>query len=501
MSFLLGLDIGTSGVKGLLIAADGEIRCTNMENYPLFTPHSGWAEQNPEDWWTATKKCIKGLIQKSKINAGDIKGISFSGQMHSSVFLDKDMEVIRPAILWSDTRTSKQCREIYERAGGLKDLIDFVSNPALEGFTAPKILWLKDNEPANFQKVKLVLLPKDYIRYQLTGEIHTEVSDGAGTLLMDVKEKDWSDLLLKRLGLSREILPPVVDSITVTGKVSINAAQETGLMAGIPVVAGGADNACGAIGSGIIKDGRVMASIGTSGVVVAQTAEPLADSGGKLHLFNHAVPDNWYMMGVMLSAGMSFSWLKEELFANGFDYNQLNIMASEVEPGSEGLIFLPYLYGERTPYADANARGVFFGISGKHQQRHFVRSVMEGVSFGLRDSLELVKNKDVKLRDVRVIGGGARSKVWQQILADIFGHDISLLNVEEGPAFGAAIIAGVGTGVYSSFSEIDQGIVRVTRTISPIEANVRYYNQLYKIYKDLYQSLKKDYKELALLKG
>jgi xylulokinase len=499
MSFLLGLDIGTSGVKGILISADGEIICTNTENYPLFTPHSGWAEQNPEDWWEATKKCLKGIIEKSKIDPGEIKGISFSGQMHSSVFLDKEMKVIRPAILWSDTRTSRQCQEIYERAGGLKNLINYVSNPALEGFTAPKILWLKENEPDNFEKVQLVLLPKDYIRYKLTGEIHTEVSDGAGTLMMDVKEKDWSDPLLEKLGLSREILPPVVDSITVTGEITANVARETGLKAGTPVVAGGADNACGAVGSGIIKEGRVMASIGTSGVVVAQTAEPLADEGGKLHLFNHSVPENWYMMGVMLSAGMSFSWLKEKLFDNKLDYQPLNERAAEVKPGSEGLIFLPYLYGERTPHADANARGVFFGISGKHQQGHFIRSVMEGVSFGLRDSLELIKEKGVKLEGVRVIGGGARSKVWQQILADIFGQEISLLNVEEGPAFGAAIIAGVGTGVYHSFSEIDQGIVRVTRTIAPIEDNVRYYNQAYEIYKDLYRSLKDNYKELAML--
>lgn len=499
MEFLLGLDIGTSGVKGILIRVTGDIECANTVTYPLYTAHPGWAEQNPGDWWEATKRCIKGVIEKSGINPGDIKGISFSGQMHSSVFLDKELEVIRPAILWSDTRTSKQCQEIYAAVGGLKDLIGYVSNPALEGFTAPKILWLKENEPDNYSKLELVLLPKDYIRYKLTAEIHTEVSDGAGTLMMDVKKKDWSDALLAKLDISRQILPPVVDSVTVTGKITSEAAKKTGLQTGTPVVAGGADNACGAVGSGIIKQGRVMASIGTSGVVVAQTAAPLVDKGGKLHLFNHAIPDNWYMMGVMLSAGMSFSWLKENLFANKLDYNHLNKKAAEVGAGSEGLLFLPYLYGERTPHADANARGVFFGISGKHQQAHFIRSVMEGVSFGLRDSLELIKDKGVKISGVRVIGGGARSECWQEILANVFGQEIRLLNVEEGPAFGAAIIAGIGTGIYNSFSEIDGEIVKVTRTITPDEKEVEYYNGLYQIYKGLYKSLKNDFKELAKL--
>src|SRR5690554_787407 len=397
MSLLLGLDIGTSGVKGLLISAEGEIRGSKMETYPLATPRPGWAEQDPEDWWEATKKCLKTLVKESGINPAEIKGISFSGQMHSSVFLDKKMEVIRPAILWSDTRTSPQCQEIYQRVGGLKELIKYVSNPALEGFTAPKILWLKENEPDNFKKLNLVLLPKDYIRYKLSGEIHTEVSDGAGSLLMNVKEKDWSLPLLEKLGLSKDILPPIVDSVAITGKVSASAARETGLTTGIPLVAGGADNACGAVGSGIIKEGRVMASIGTSGVVVAQTGEALADKGGKVHLFNHAVPDNWYMMGVVLSAGMSFSWLKENLFDDRYQYSKLDEMAEAVDPGCEGLFFLPYLFGERTPHADGDARAVFFGISGKHQQRHFIRSVMEGVSFALRDSLELIKEKGVEM--------------------------------------------------------------------------------------------------------
>ena len=500
MSYLLGLDIGTSGIKGLLLTVEGEIIITHMEGYPLSTPESGWAEQNPEDWWEAAKKCISSIITESGINSADIKGISFSGQMHSSVFLDDNMEVIRPAILWSDTRTSKQCQEIYEKAGGLENLISYVSNPALEGFTAPKILWLKENEAENFSRVKLVLLPKDYIRYKLTGEIHMDVSDGAGTLMMDVEKKDWSDQLLKKIGLSRDILPPLVESVVVTGKITPEVARETGLAAGTPVVAGGADNSCGAVGSGIIKKGRVMVSIGTSGVVLAFADQPTADSHGRVHLFNHSRPDSWYMMGVMLSAGMSFSWMKENLFAGSLDYDQLNRLAQEVSPGSEGLIFLPYLYGERTPHADANARGIFFGISGKHEQKHFVRSVMEGVSYGLKDSLELIKDQGVAVEEIRAIGGGAKSKVWQQILADIFGQEINLLNVEEGPAFGAALIAGVGVGEYNSFEEAEDGVIKVVKRITPDIENIKRYNEYYPLFRNIYSSLKGDFASLAKIK-
>lgn len=374
-----------------------------------------------------------------------------------------------------------------------------MSNPALEGFTAPKILWLRENEAENFAKVSLVLLPKDYIRYKLTGEKHMDVSDGAGTLLMDVVKKDWSDALLDKLELSRDILPPLVESTAITGRVTEKAARETGLKAGTPVVAGGADNACGAVGSGIIKEGRVMVSIGTSGVVVAFSRKAVADQKGRIHLFNHSRPDSWYMMGVMLSAGMSFSWLKKSLFANEFDYDRLNEMASDVSPGSEGLIFLPYLYGERTPHADANARGVFFGISGKHEQKHFVRSVMEGVTYGLNDSLELIKEQGVEVNEIRAIGGGARSLVWQQIMADIFGQEISLLNVEEGPAFGAALIAGVGVGTYSNFEEAEEGIIKVVKTIPPRNENIDTYREYYSIYRNLYRSLKGDFADLARL--
>jgi len=479
MGYLLGLDIGTSGVKALLVSPKGKIISSKTVSYSLTTPHSGWAEQSPSDWWEATVKVIRETISSNSINSSQIKGISLSGQMHSSVFLDEKMEVIRPAILWSDTRTSEQCQEIYTKVGGLNQLIHYVSNPALEGFTAPKILWLKENEPENYQKVKHILLAKDYIRYRLTNELFTEVSDAAGTLLFDVIKKRWSAGLLKKLEINPDLLPPVLNSFDLAGKITQSIAEKTGLKFGTPVVAGGADNACGAVGSGIIQEGRGMVSIGSSGVVLAQTNNPQADQEGRIHLFNHTCPDSWYMMGVTLSAGMSYEWLQKNLFNNTLDYIKLDQLAEEISPGSEGLIFLPYLYGERTPHNDAHARGVYFGISGKHDQRHFARAVMEGVTFALKDSLELIKDKDVKIKEIRSIGGGAKSRVWQQILADILDEEINLLNVEEGPAFGAALIAGVGVGVYSSFAEAVNRVIKVRKTIVPRIQNTERYNQYY----------------------
>ncbi len=499
MSYLLGLDIGTSGVKALLISVEGKIISSKTVSYPLATPHSGWAEQSPDDWWEATVKVIKETVSNHPIHSNQIKGISLSGQMHSSVFLDEKMEVIRPAILWSDTRTSKQCKEIYAKAGGLDQLIRYVSNPALEGFTAPKILWLKENEPENYKKVKHILLPKDYIRYKLTDELFTEVSDAAGTLLFDVIKKKWSTDLLEKLEIDQNLLPPVLNSFDLAGKITKPIAEKTDLKFGTSIVAGGADNACGAVGSGIIEEGRVMISIGSSGVVLAQTNNPQADQKGRIHLFNHACPDSWYMMGVMLSAGISYEWLRKKLFNRSLDYKKLDQLAGEIEPGSEGLIFLPYLYGERTPHNDADARGIYFGISGKHDQRHFARSVLEGVAFALKDSLELMKDKGVKIKEIKATGGGAKSRIWQQILADILGEEINLLNAEEGPAFGAALIAGVGVGVYSSFAEAVNRIIKVKKTILPRIQNTERYNHCYQLYKKLYYSLKEDFKELKNL--
>ncbi|MGM0420858.1 MAG: xylulokinase, partial [Bacillota bacterium] len=437
MAYLVGLDIGTSGVKGLLVSEAGEVVESTSSTYEVENPQAGWAEQDPEDWWQATVEVLNGLQQAAAEKAEKIAGISFSGQMHSSVFLDEKDQVIRPAILWSDTRTSRECKEIEDLVGGRENLIELTGNKALEGFTAPKILWLKNNEPANYDKVRTLLLPKDYIRFRLTGEKGMDYSDAAGTLLLDVQGKRWHPEVLEKLKIDQNILPPLLESVEVAGGLTEEVERLTGIPAGTPVVAGGADNACGAVGSGMVVEGRVMVSIGSSGVVLAPAADYQGDPEGRLHLFNHAVPDSFYYMGVMLAAGQSLSWLKNKVLPEDWDYEKLNARAGEVEAGSESLIFLPYLYGERTPHADADARGVFLGLSTRHGRAHLARSVMEGVTFGLKDSLELIKARGVEIKRVRAIGGGARSRVWQQIIADIFDTPVDLLAVEEGPAYGA----------------------------------------------------------------
>ncbi len=493
MSYLMGIDIGTSNVKIIVISAEGELVAIETSSYPLYSPQPGWSEQNPTDWWNSTKEALKAIIEKNDINSDEIKGISLSGQMHSLVMLDENKEVIRPAILWNDTRTTRQCEEIYEQVGGLAKLIELVSNPALEGFTAPKLLWIKEHEPANYKKIRYIMLPKDYIRYKLTDEIKSEVSDNAGTLLFDVEHKKWSDEILELLNISSDILPEVLYSTDIAGYTTKELESLIGIKAGIPLIAGGADNACGAVGSGIIKDGRVMVSIGTSGVVLVQSDKPVPDQKGRIHLFNHSYPDKFYMMGVMLSAAGSFNWLKEKMYDDKYSIKKLNELARNSKPGSNGLVFLPYLNGERTPHADSNARGVYFGLSNKHDIRHIVRSTMEGVAFGLKDSFGLIKSKDIKVEQIRVIGGGAKSSLWCQILSDIFEQEISLINIEEGPAFGAALIAGVGANVFASFESAEEKFIKIKKTIKPNSDNFKVYRHNYERYKSLYNSLKEDF--------
>lgn len=497
MSYLVGLDIGTSGVKGLLVSASGKVVFSSRSTYEVDNPQSGWAEQNPDDWWESTIIVLSEIQKKVKEESGEIKGISLSGQMHSSVFLDKQDQIIRPAILWSDTRTSQACNEIEELVGGRENLINLSGNIALEGFTAPKIVWLRNNEPNNYEKIRTLLLPKDYIRFRLTGEKNMDYSDAAGTLLLNVKDKCWNTEIVKKLDIDYDILPPLLDSIEVAGSLTKEVEKLTGIKAGTKVVAGGADNACGAVGSGLISEGRVMVSIGSSGVVLAPSAHYNADPKGRLHLFNHAVPDSFYYMGVMLAAGQSLSWLRNKILSNDWDYEKLNIQAGKIEPGSENLIFLPYLYGERTPHADANARGVFFGLSSRHEQAHLARSVMEGVTFGLKDSLELIKERGIDIQRVRAIGGGARSKLWQQIIADIFGVSVDILTVKEGPAYGAAILAGVGIGLFGSLDETDRNLIEIEKTVEPNHKNVEIYQEFYQIYSSLYPALKQNYFQLA----
>ncbi|MBN2710208.1 MAG: xylulokinase [Calditrichaceae bacterium] len=498
MSIVIGIDLGTSGVKALAINEDGKILASAMETYPLFQPKAGYSEQDPADWWKGVVKVIRQITNNSGIDKKEIKAVSLSGQMHGSVFLDAKNEVIRFPLLWNDTRNHEQCRKITQIVGEER-LLSMVGNPALEGFTAPKVLWLKDNEPANYSKLKTLLLPKDYINYKLTGRVCSEMSDAAGSLLLDVKNRKWAVKLAEEIGLNPEILPPVLESTDVVGEILPEVAQETGLPKSVRVIGGGADNACSAVGNGIVKESVILASLGTSGVVLAHTDQMHHDPQGRIHSFNHSVPNRWYLMGVTLSAGFSMSWLKNNIVEK--DYDEINRQAAEVKPGSEGVMFLPYLAGERTPHRDPLARGVFFGLSGIHSQKHIMRSVFEGVAFALRDSLELIKNLNIKPGQIRITGGGAKSALWRQIMADVFGYPVHTMQSEEGPAFGAALIAATGAGIYKTLQDAVDQTVGLGDVTEPIKENVSRYNEIYPLFGPLYKALKEEYKKFYSVMG
>lgn len=507
MNYLIGIDIGTTSARALIINEDGKVLASSTKDYPLYTPKPGWAEQNPEDWWKATAGAIKEVLSSSKVRVSDIACVGLSGQMHGSVFLDKDGNVIRPAILWNDQRTYPQCEKIYE-IFGYEGFIKLSFNKALPGFTAPKILWLRDEEPENYKKIYKILLPKDYIRFKLSGKYVTEVSDAAGTILMDIPKRTWSDEILEGLDISKDLLPEVYESPEITSRVNKEASRLTGLLEGTPIAGGGSDNAAGAVGSGIVREGIISDSIGTSGVVFATSNKPLYDSQGRVHSFIHAIPGKWHLTGVTLSAAGSLKWYYEAFgpskeiekkFPSLKGYELLNRQAEKVPPGSEGLIFLPYLSGERSPHGDPYARGVFFGISYVHRQDHFVRAIMEGVAFSQLDCLSLMQEVGISSDKVVLFGGGAKSKIWRKIIADVLGLKIVTLNVEEGPAYGAALIAGAGCGVYSSVEEAVSKTIREVDEINPDSENVEKYRRLYKIYRSLYSNLKNDFRDLGYI--
>ena len=506
MNVYLGIDIGTSGTKTLAIKEDGTILASATVEYPLFSPHPGWSEQDPLDWWNASAESVRTVIKTAKISPADVKGIGLSGQMHGSVFLDKDGKVIRPALLWNDQRTAAECDEIESRAGGREALIGMVANPALTGFTAPKILWLRNNEPENYERVTQILLPKDYVRFRLTGEFATEVSDASGTLLLDIKKRQWSSELLGKLEIDPKLLPKVYESEEVSGKLNAQAAEKLGLPVGVPVVGGGGDQAASAIGNGIVSRGVISATMGTSGVVFAHSDEVQIDDAGRIHTFCHAVRDKWHVMGCVLSAGGSFQWyrnqfgLAEVVTARGMNvdpYELLTAQAQQAPAGSEGLFFLPYLTGERTPHADPNARGSWIGHSLRHGKPHYARSVMEGATYAMRDCLELIKEMNIPVEQIRVSGGGARSSFWRQLQADIYGQSVVTINAEEGPAYGVALLAAAGTGAYSNVVEACQATIRVVSETETEETCKATYNRGYPIYRKLYDSLKDDFREIA----
>ncbi|HEX8598947.1 MAG TPA: xylulokinase [Chloroflexia bacterium] len=503
-NLLLGIDIGTSGSKAVLIDADGAVLASATGDYPMHTPRPLWAEQDPRDWWAATVSSIRQVLRESGAHAEDVAGVGLTGQMHGLVLLDDAGEVLRPCIMWNDQRTGPQCDDITRRLG-LPRLLDLIANPVLPGFTAPKIVWVREHEPEVYAHAAHVLLPKDYVRYRLTGEYAMEVSDGSGTALLDVRNRRWSEEMLSALDIPPVWLPECHESTVLSTNISRQAALETGLKAGTPVVGGGGDQAAGAVGSGIVRQGVISVTLGTSGVVFAATESFLLEPEGRLHAFCHAVPGRWHLMGVMLSAAGSLRWFRdtfgqEELArsaAEGSDvYDLLCQEATTAPAGSEGLVFLPYLSGERTPHPDPDAKGVFSGLTLRHGKAHLVRSVLEGVAYGLRDSLELMRGMGVEITQVRASGGGARSPLWRQILADVFNSEIVLTNVTEGAAYGAALIAGAGVGIYRNVDEACAHTIRITDRVGP-GPDVPVYQDYYSIYQGMYPLMSSHFKVLS----
>lgn len=506
MAVALGVDIGTSGTKTLAIDETGQILASASAEYPCSHPRPGWSEQNPEDWWNATCETIRAVLHKGRIRPEDVCGVGLSGQMHGSVFLDASGKVIRPALLWNDQRTVQECDEITRLAGGRESLLGLVANPAVTGFTAPKILWLRNHEPENYQRLRQVLLPKDYVRYRLSGTFATEVSDASGTLLLDVKNRRWSDELVSRLGLDRSILPPCYESHEISSRVSETGALACGLLPGTPIAGGAGDQPASAVGNGIVRGGVVSATLGTSGVVFAHADTPEFGPAGILQAGCHAVAGAWHTMGVVLSAGGSMQWLRdnlgqveiEEAHKRGIDpYELLTEEASKASAGSDNLVFLPYFTGERTPHFDPYARAGWIGLTVRHQRAHMIRSVMEGVTFALRESLDLVRRSGVSIQQVRLSGGGARSRFWRQMQADIYGSKVATVNTTEGPAFGVALLAFVGTGVYANVPEACDVTIRELEHLTPVTERKTAYDRSYSHYLKAYQALKPLFTDMA----
>ncbi len=488
MKYVIGIDLGTSAVKILLVNQNGEVCHEVSKSYPLIQEKSGYSEQNPEEWVEKTAQGLAELVQKFQGNAEDIEGISFSGQMHGLVLLDEEHQVLRNAILWNDTRTTEQCRQINEIVG-TERLLEITKNPALEGFTLPKLLWVKQYEPEVFEKASVFMLPKDYLRYRMTGEIHSEYSDAAGTLLLNVSKKTWSTEICELVGIKSELCPPLVESHQLVGTITSDFANRTGLSESVKVFAGGADNACGAIGSGILSEGRTLCSIGTSGVVLSYEERNDQDFQGKVHYFNHGEENSFYTMGVTLAAGYSLSWFKDT-FAEKEEFVQLLQGVDQVPVGANGLLFTPYLVGERTPHADSVIRGSFIGMDASHKRHEFVRAVLEGITFSLNESIEIFRENGKTIDTIISIGGGAKNEAWLQMQADIFNANIVKLSSEQGPGMGAAMLAAFGCGWFSSLLECADKFIEPVKTYQPIKENVAKYQKLFSIYKQVYEQTK-----------
>jgi len=505
----LGLDIGTGGSRAVIINEKGEVHsAASADHAPMVQLQPTWAEQDPDDWWRAAQEAIRAALRQGNLAGGDIAGVGLSGQMHGAVLLDAEHHVIRPSIIWCDQRSQAQADWFTKRIGA-KKLKAITCNPALTGFTAPKLLWVRDNEPDNYARMRMLLLPKDYIRFRLTGEFATEVSDASGMLLLDVPHRRWSQEILDKLGLRLEQFPRVAESQEVTTKISAAAANLTGLKQGTPVVGGGGDQAAGGVGNGITEPGILSSTIGTSGVLFAHTDQPHLDPKGRVHTFCHAVNNRWHVMAVTQGAGLSFRWFRDQFAsaeiaqagASGRDpYELLTQEAAGAPAGSEGLLYLPYLMGERTPHLDPNARGVFFGLTARHTRAHVIRAILEGVAYSLRDGLEIFKEMGVPAGQVRASGGGGRSGLWRQIQADVFNREMVTINSTEGSAYGAALLAATGTGKFSSIEEACRTCIRVTDRCEPDPARAQVYEEYYGVYRNLYPRLKASFKKVSAIK-
>lgn len=493
--YFLGIDTSTTSSKALLINEQGKVLAVSSSPHSLQTPHPLWSEQDPTEWWQAVAQSIRKVLESANVNGADVAGVGLTGQMHGLVLLDAEGSVLRPAILWNDQRTQAQCDEIHQRIGKER-FIQITGNVALTGFTAPKILWVAQNEPEVYAEVKHILLPKDYIRLKLTGAYAMDKADGAGTVLFNLKERDWSPEVLAALQINPAWMPPTYEGTEVTGRVSEEAARLTGLAVGTPVVAGGGDQAAQAVGVGAVETGIIGLTVGTSGVIFATTPTALIEPQGRLHAFCHAVPDMWHFMGVMLSAAGSLQWYRDTLAPN-VDFDALLGEAANVPAGCEGLQFLPYLSGERTPYPDPLAKGAFIGLTLRHTQAHMTRAVLEGVAFGLKDCFRLIQDAGLgTIRQVRASGGGTKSPLWRQILADVLESELVTVNTTEGAAYGAALLAGVGMGAWKSVISACQECVQITGTTQPISANFKAYRTAYSVYHELYPALSPFYKRM-----
>lgn len=491
---VIGIDVGTGGTRAVVVDESGRVCASATEEHePFASPQIGWAEQNPQDWWRACGIAVRKALADAGLRSEQIGCVGFSGQMHGAVMLDASDKVVRPALIWCDVRTEKQCQELTEKIGA-EALIRLTCNPALPNFTLTKLLWVRENEPENWKRVRSVMLPKDYVRFRLTGERATDMADASGTLMLDVAHRRWSDEVLEASGIEKSLLPKLFESPEICGKVSASGAMATGLPEGTPVVVGAGDQAAGAVGMGIATPGAVSVTIGTSGVVFAATDCPALDAKGRLHTFCHAVPGRWHVMGVTQAAGLSLRWFRDSFGVssneNGREpYDRLTAEAAGVPPGSDGLLWAPYLMGERTPHLDPNARAALIGLTASHTRGHVVRAILEGVAFSLKDSFTLFAGMGVPVLNIRLGGGGARSVLWRQIQADVYGREVEVLEAEEGAAYGAAMLAGVGAGLWSSVDAACNSVVKVAHRVAPQPAVAEQMNSNYAAYRRMYPAI------------